>query len=184
MTDRTVVPFDLGRRARRQALAADRAALAAALATLHHILESDLVRRAHEVAALLMSDGLPTSSMGEPGGGNGGHGDPTLSAVLQRQRHGRELSDLATTCHRINADAVHAFRLMSSLVAATVPPAEEHPPGAGHCQRCGRWVVGSTSDRIKSGWCPACYVGWRRAGSPDRAEWNRGAVKDPDDPVA
>jgi hypothetical protein len=184
MTDGTVVPFDLGRRARRSAMAADRAALAAALATLAQIDDADLVRRAHEVAAVVMADGLPTSSMGEPGGGAGGHGDPTLSAVLQRQQHGRELAELRTACARINADAVRVFRLMSSLVALTVTPAEEHPPGAGHCQRCGRWVAGSASDRIKSGWCPACYVGWRRAGGPDRGAWNRGGSDDPDGPAA
>ena len=39
----------------------------------------------------------------------------------------------------------------------------------GTCNACLRSdVANSASDRIKSGYCPACYTEWRRRGQPDR----------------
>lgn len=166
-----VVNLD-GRRSRRQSLKADQAAAANVFATMRQLLESGLVERAHQSAWTVMSDGLPTQSMGEPGGGSGGHGDPTLGAVMANEQMGRMLDDLHVELERAVSATVHAFRLASSMAARTVAPAEAEAPGAGHCQRCNRWVSGSASDRVKSGWCERCYKAWQRAGNPDRAEFN------------
>ena len=39
----------------------------------------------------------------------------------------------------------------------------------GTCNACGRSdVANAGSDRIKSGYCPACYTEWRKRGQPDR----------------
>lgn len=167
-----VINFDLGRRSRRQALKADQAAAANVFATVRQLLESGLVERAHQSAWTVMSDGLPTQSMGEPGGGSGGHGDPTLGAVMANEQMARMLDDLHKELERAVSSTVHAFRLATSIVGATVPPAEAEAPGAGHCQRCNVWVSGSASDRIKSGYCERCYKAWQRAGNPDRAQFN------------
>ena len=167
-----VINFDLGRRSRRQALKADQAAAANVFATVRQLLESGLVERAHQSAWTVMSDGLPTQSMGEPGGGSGGHGDPTLGAVMANEQMARMLDDLHAELERAVSSTVHAFRLATSIVGATVPPAEAEAPGAGHCQRCNVWVSGSASDRIKSGYCERCYKAWQRAGNPDRAQFN------------
>ena len=110
--------------------------------------------------------------MGEPGGGNGGHGDPTLGAVMANEQMTRMLDDLAAELERAQSAIVHAFRLASSIAAQTVAPAEADPAGAGHCQRCARWVAGTASDRVKAGYCERCYKAWQRAGNPDRATFN------------
>ena len=50
----------------------------------------------------------------------------------------------------------------------------------GTCNACERTDVANTgSDRIKSGYCPACYMAWRREGQPDRLifEMRRHAVE-------
>ena len=177
-----VINFDLGRRSRRQALKADQAAAANMYATVRQLLESGLVERAHQSAWTVMADGLPTQSMGEPGGGSGGHGDPTLGAVMANEQMARMLDDLRAELERAVSATVHAFRLATSIVGQTVPPAEAEAPGAGHCQRCNVWVSGSASDRIKSGYCERCYKAWQRAGNPDRAQFN--GASDEGGPVA
>ena len=161
-----------GRRSRRQSLKADQAAASNVFATMRQLLESGLVERAHQSAWTVMSDGLPTQSMGEPGGGSGGHGDPTLGAVMANEQMARMLDDLHAELERAVSATVHAFRIASSMAAQTVAPAEAEAPGAGHCQRCQEWVPGTASSRIKSGYCQRCYKAWQRAGNPDRAEFN------------
>jgi hypothetical protein len=120
--------------------------------------------------------------MGEPGGGNGGHGDPTLGAVMANEQMTRMLDDLAAELERAQSAIIHAFRLATSIVGQTVAPAEAEAPGAGHCQRCSVWVSGSSSDRIKSGYCERCYKAWQRAGNPDRVVFN--GEDEGDNPVA
>jgi hypothetical protein len=183
MSPNNVIRFDLGRRSRRNAVKADQAAASNIYATVVQLLESDLLRRAHESAWQILSDGLPRQSMGEPGGGNGGHGDPTLGAVMANEQMTRMLDDLAAELERAQSAMVHAFRLATSIVGQTVAPAEAEAPGAGHCQRCSVWVSGSSSDRIKSGYCQRCYKAWQRAGNPDRMEFN-GTSDEGDNPVA
>lgn len=36
----------------------------------------------------------------------------------------------------------------------------------GNCPLCAQMVTGIGEDRIKAGYCPACYSAWRRAGAP------------------
>ncbi|MFM7064367.1 MAG: hypothetical protein ACKO04_12870 [Actinomycetes bacterium] len=172
MSTDNVIHFDLGRRNRRQALKADQAAAVNVWHTVEQLLQSELLRRAHEASWQVLADGLPRQSMGEPGGSGGGHGDPTLGAVMANEQTARMLDDLRAELERAQSAAMHAFRLASSLASAVVPPAEADPPGAGHCQRCERWVAGTASDRLRSAWCAACYARWRRAGCPDRSAFN------------
>ena len=44
---------------------------------------------------------------------------------------------------------------------------------AGDCSACDRPVAGTPNDRIRSGYCPACYQAWRRLGMPDRAAFEQ-----------
>lgn len=173
MTNSNVVRFDLGRRARRDALRADQAAAANVWATVRQMLEAGLLDRAHRALADVLADGLPSQSMGEPGGGGGGHGDPTASAVVANERHQHLGNELRLELERAQSAIVHAFKIASTIAALTVPPAEAEAPGAGHCQRCAEWVPGTASARIRSGYCEACYKRWRRAGMPDQVEFNR-----------
>ena len=183
MSPDNVIKFDLGRRSRRNAVKADQIAASNVWATAAQLLESGLVERAHTSAWQVLSDGLPRQSMGEPGGGNGGHGDPTLGAVMANEQMTRMLDDLAAELERAQSAIVHAFRLASSIAAQTVAPAEADPAGAGHCQRCATWVPGTAKARIKSGYCERCYKAWQRAGNPDRVLFN-GSDHDEDDAPA
>lgn len=167
-----VIRFDLGRRNQRQALKGDQASAVKVWSTVTQLLESSLIEKAHRAAWTVMSDGLPTQSMGEPGGTSGGHGDPTLGAVMAREQTGRMVDDMHAELERAESAIMHAFRLASSLAALTVAPAEAEAPGAGHCQRCQEWVPGTARSRIKSGYCERCYKAWQRAGNPDRAKFN------------
>ena len=172
MTPNNVIRFDLGRRTRRQALKADQATAVKVWSTVAQLLESQLIERAHQASWQVLSDGLPRQSMGEPGGSGGGHGDPTLGAVMANEQTARMVDDLRAELERAESAMMHAFRLASSLASAVVAPAEAEPAGAGHCQRCAVWVSGSAKDRIKSGYCERCYKAWRRAGMPDRVLFN------------
>jgi hypothetical protein len=167
-----VIKFDLGRRNRRQALKADQAAAVKVWSTADHLLKSELIERAHRASWQVLADGLPRQSMGEPGGSGGGHGDPTLGAVMANEQMGRMVDDLRAELERAESAMMRAFRLATSIVGQTVAPAEADPPGAGHCQRCDVWVAGTSADRIKSGYCERCYKAWQRAGNPDRAAFN------------
>lgn len=172
MNTDNVIRFDLGRRTRRQALKADQATAVKVWSTVAQLLESQLIERAHQASWQVLSDGLPRQSMGEPGGSGGGHGDPTLGAVMANEQTARMVDDLRAELERAESAIMHAFRLASSLASAVVAPAEADPPGAGHCQRCAVWVAGTAKDRIKSGYCERCYKAWQRAGNPDRALFN------------
>ena len=177
MSSNNVIRFDLGRRNRRQALKADQATAVKVWSTVAQLLESQLIERAHQASWQVLSDGLPRQSMGEPGSSGGGHGDPTLGAVMANEQTARMVDDLRAELERAESAMMHAFRLASSLASAVVAPAEADPPGAGHCQRCERWVSGAASksgapDRIKSGYCERCYKAWQRAGNPDRVLFN------------
>lgn len=57
------------------------------------------------------------------------------------------------------------------------PLSRSETGGAGTCQACERDVTGSAVDRLKSGYCPACYIAWGRAGRPDRAQFAAGRRK-------
>lgn len=43
----------------------------------------------------------------------------------------------------------------------------------GSCQACDRPVAGTEADRLRAGYCSACFTAWCRAGRPDRLSWER-----------
>lgn len=47
----------------------------------------------------------------------------------------------------------------------------EQVAGMGHCLRCSRFCnpKANPSDRLRSGFCPACNQAWARSGKPDRS---------------
>jgi hypothetical protein len=47
----------------------------------------------------------------------------------------------------------------------------------GVCAACGRDVAGSDIDRLRSGYCDACYRSWIRAGMPDRPKFEKARPK-------
>lgn len=45
--------------------------------------------------------------------------------------------------------------------------------GQGDCVVCDTYCSGAVNDRLRAGYCDACRKAWKRAGSPDRAEFKR-----------
>jgi hypothetical protein len=45
------------------------------------------------------------------------------------------------------------------------------------CKACDRDVLGTRDDRLKAGYCEACYKAWSRAGMPDRFMFERDRPK-------
>jgi hypothetical protein len=47
----------------------------------------------------------------------------------------------------------------------------------GVCAACGRDVAGTDIDRLRAGFCSACYQAWLRAGRPDRPRFEKARPK-------
>lgn len=130
------------------------------------------------------AEGFAATSGGQPGG-RGSIARPTESRALT-PTHGAGLAnDCATTANEID-DWLHTGERLANRALRLLPL--EHPVaemlarhgairqiGAGSCQRCHTGVTGNGEDRLRSGWCPACYQRWIRAGRPDRARFNNDA---------
>lgn len=172
MTRPNVVRLDPDRRTRRNTQRAIEAALNHCIDAATGMLRTELPLRAITAAHDLVATGLPAQSMGEPGGGHGGHGDPTLGAVLNNDWVSTNIRQVQTDLEAAAALIASARNRLGNVAAQTDTRPEADPAGAGHCQRCNAWVTGSTTDRVRSGYCGACYQAWRRAGNPDRAQFN------------
>lgn len=72
------------------------------------------------------------------------------------------------------ASVVSLGQRMSNLRATPVEPSLL-PAGAGECVCCGHWCTGQARrtgvepDRVRAGFCDACYRAWLRAGRPERS---------------
>ena len=157
--------LDLQRRRHRRALDADLREIQQAAATI-----SDLVRlipRAHVALVAIQADGLPAGTRGEPTSG-GETGRPTESAALARQ----ELAAAHTALHA-DLEACRKFAMAAfykaNVIAGRIEPGDipALAPGSGNCLACDRWVAGTSTDRIRSGYCPACATAWTRARQND-----------------
>jgi len=179
MTDARIIRFDLDRRARRDAQRSVEQLLGMIAAAAEAMIRSELPSRAFDSAADLVATGLPTQSMGEPGGGHGGHGDPTLGAVMSNEWVSRTMGAVLPALDRIYGELVAQQRNMGNVVAQTDARPEPDAPGSGTCARCALPVSGAEHDRLKAGLCPKCSTAWYRYraehpdGIVDRTEWVR-----------
>jgi hypothetical protein len=128
------------------------------------IIES-LVRRAGKRAE---SDASPERSS-KP---KGSYSDPTLSSVV-RKMSGRKINDPVFDAVKELAQTLNDISSLSDrvdrLVRFVTEDAERAKVALIHyCGACEREVTGTKSDRIKSGYCEACYRQWLREGKPYR----------------
>lgn len=119
-------------------------------------------------------DGFPASSLGGDGRG-GSEGSSTENAALADHRHD-VIHDDAVAC-RTNVDLgiehlLNAVRNTQHAASKSTDHIADHGPG-GTCLACLREVKGTSVDRIRSGYCPACYRAWLRDGKPDRLRFER-----------
>lgn len=143
--------------------------LKTARSTMDHLTEAlinDLVRRAGTRAITEPSASGPK--------GKGTVTDPTLSAVIRSmgkraddpiydtvQRIARTLADVATLCQDIDQMVAYVTTVKEFEQVKTI----------AYCQACGREVAGTSSDRIRSGYCMADYQAWTRKGRPYRTQF-------------
>lgn len=179
MTRPTVVRLDPDRRARRDTQRAIDTNLAHCADIATAMIRTELTTRAFLAARDLVATGLPTTSMGEPGSSGNGHGDPTATAAVSNDWISRTMRQVRTDVEAAAALLASARNQLGNVIAQTDARPEADPAGAGHCQRCQAWVSGSATDRVRSGFCGACYQAWRRAGNPDRSEFIAAHKHDP-----
>lgn len=131
----------------------------------------ELFKRDRESA---QADGYPSSSMGGDGRG-GSESSSTENAALAEHRRDVIHDDALACRHNMN-DAVDALlRALRSTQHAEQKgtlSAEDVSP-AGTCLACHRKVEGTANDRLRSGYCAACYRAWLRDGKPDRLRFER-----------
>lgn len=119
-------------------------------------------------------DGFPAASLGGDGRG-GSEGSSTENAALGDVRFD-VIHDDALAC-RTNVDLAiaslqNALRNTQHAKSKSTEKLSDHGPG-GTCLACLREVQGTAVDRIRSGYCFACYRAWLREGKPDRLRFER-----------
>jgi len=145
----------------------DRQKALATLNALNETLINDLVRRASTRATVDQSPDEGTKS-------KGGISNPTLNAVV-RTMSGKKVADPIY-------DSVKELAVMLSNIAELAQRIDERvayitdtklrikESEIVKCQACLR-ECGGLKDRVKSGYCQACYMAWYRLGMPYRAKF-------------
>lgn len=82
--------------------------------------------------------------------------DPTLEVIVELFA---ELAEVAGTLVRVIARRDYVMALHGERRG-------RESSLQGECRCCDRAVAGTSSDRLKSGYCPACYKAWERDGRP------------------
>jgi hypothetical protein len=158
---------------------------------------ADLYARAEETAAV---DGYP-AGMGQSDIHGGRLSDPTEEQVERKARgriikrdNGTEettpdtwqpypdpLGDFVSEFQGMVSE-IHGLAKLAHKQATVVLKAADAYRGrqsslAGVCARCGTDIAGTPKDRMRSGYCGACYTAWLRAGRPDRPKFEKSRPK-------
>lgn len=123
--------------------------------------------------------GFPTSSMG-------GGGGPTLSEdgtppgllrfVLRMDPASRDLDELGERMIKARRELIEIQRIVTTWSQAPFAGSDEPTLTKfdTDCIACQRYCSGAPSDRLRSGFCPACHSSWqrwRKANKGDRHAW-------------
>ena len=161
-----------------------------------------IARRLRRTAELLDEHGtwvlrfLADSQPGYPGGGNdatartlnddGTPSSPVAQAALHPTRLGQLYDELTATLDRLDNESHHVVTVIQESIPMTEDRVERgRKPTGGDCRACDRYCAGTGEDRLRSGYCAACRMAWRRAGSPDRQAFERDrriALESPEPP--
>lgn len=120
-----------------------------------------------------------TRALKEPGTpgprGRGTHTDPTLTAVMRSMSEKRiadPIYDSVRELALVLADMVALAQKIDEKVRYVTQPDKQAKEAAVICcEACGREVAGTPKDRVRSGYCSACYADWTRSGRPYRAQF-------------
>jgi hypothetical protein len=120
---------------------------------------------------LLAARGWPASTLGD-GGSRGTAELTSVESAAARPGHWDDIDARVNAYLRLLfSGAVTLTSLVTDVVAhatADGTARDKHRAGAGACLACGAWCPGTEHERLRSGYCTACYHRWRRSGA-DRA---------------
>ena len=129
-------------------------------------------------------DGFPTGGSG--GGSSSGITDSTASAALRRimgnpspdpvRKSVEEAFAIIAMITKYSIKLDHKIQVVLNTAASK----RGREITIDLCLACQCDVTGVGEDRIKSGYCPACYRKWLRDGRPDRHRFEKS--RRPDDP--
>lgn len=131
--------------------------------------------RAVQVAPIYATEGVPAARY-DRGPRSSDVATPTERAALNPHPNPYEGIDV-----RLEG-CISTLWTVAGITEATIQALVAHagdddqlPAGSGTCECCGRVVRSDLKegDRLKAGYCEACYRAWDRAGRPDRFEWVR-----------
>lgn len=139
--------------------------------------------RTVDFARLLAARGWPSSTGGGGAHTPGGSGTSGTSGTSSRTERAALNPHPWVGVDERYADQLQLLRSAGLAVQATITSVLAHasgddpePAGTGHCRRCERFcrpTPDRPQDRIRSGYCPACYRRWLRQGKPDRSGFER-----------
>lgn len=148
---------------------------------------------AEQMARLLAARGWPTGTLGD---GTGSRSSAELTSVESAADHRDRWAGVDERLALFYVETFAVLGLGEQLLtdlAASAGSDEEHEganlartgTNGGWCIGCGRWVPGSSEDRLRGGACNACRMAWNRhvAENPDASRplfmQNRPAHADP-----
>lgn len=132
---------------------------------------------ANKVAELCRRAGKPIETRRTAKGprGKGSHSDPTYSTVASRMSgdtSGDVIYDsVKSVAHKLD-EMANTARDIDSLIRF-IDNEQNKESYVLYCEACQREVAGTVKDRLRSGYCGACYQAWLRAGKPYRTEFER-----------
>jgi len=135
------------------------------------------------LTALAKRAGIRATSDATSGDGikaKGSVSDPTLNAVVKIMSVKGVQDPVWDTCKQIAEALNDMARLARSIDARVAYLTSEHKPRElqiHHCEACDREVAGTPKDRIRSGYCEACYHRWLRKGRPYRQTFRQETQK-------
>lgn len=100
--------------------------------------------------------------------------DPTARAATQRDEWQALHDQWPAMLAALTQSASSAIRTLKLVHAIDDRDEPHRKSGAGYCEACTDWVPGTSEDRIRSGYCDACYTAWTRAARPPRGPFERG----------
>lgn len=139
---------------------------------------ADLIRRAREPARDAYTDNTgvggndisrPTEAVAIRDAGGDGDDHDTWQEPADHVRQAiQEIFGLLDLAHQ----AIQPMQRRRRYVYAIASTAAGRQSSLqGDCRACGRDVAGTPTDRLKSGYCPACHQAWMRASYPDRHQF-------------
>jgi hypothetical protein len=143
-----------------------------------------LLAQAYTAIELTLPDGYPTGGSEPVSGGD--IGNPTLGAVLERERTLECVEDPGgDEARRVGLAAVdtsltvavralrEAHQELTQITARLHAGKVGERTNMADCAACERPVANTPNDRLRSGYCNACRMAWNRQGQPDRPAFER-----------